>query len=75
MNLGASAGPFVIGWIKQATGSITWGLLAVAGGVLMSGIIALLIGHDSAAEHGTAAAAGDAAAFANSANTPGSGSA
>jgi len=74
-NIGGFAGPFVIGWIKQATGSFTWGLLAVAGGVLMSGIIALLIGHDSAAEHGISAAAGDAAAFANSAHTPGGGAA
>jgi hypothetical protein len=37
----------VIGWIKQATGSYTWGLLAVAGSVLSTGIIAALIGHDS----------------------------
>jgi len=44
-NVGGFAGPFVIGWIKEATGSFTWGLLAVAGGVLMTGIIALTIGH------------------------------
>jgi ACS family tartrate transporter-like MFS transporter len=73
-NIGGFAGPFLIGWIKQATGSFTGGLLAVAGGVLMSGIIALLIGHDSAAEHGSAAV-GDAAAFANSSGTPGGGAA
>ena len=45
-NVGGFAGPFVIGWIKESTGSFTWGLLAVAGGVLMTGIIALMIGHD-----------------------------
>jgi cyanate permease len=51
-NLGGFAGPFVIGWVKDATGSFTWGLVALAGGVLSAGIIAVLIGHDAAAEHG-----------------------
>jgi len=51
-NVGGFAGPFAIGWIKDATGSFTWGLLAVAGSVLLTGILAVLIGHDSAAEHG-----------------------
>jgi MFS family permease len=46
-NVGGFAGPFVIGWIKEATGSYTWGLMAVAGSVLSTGIIAGLIGHDS----------------------------
>ena len=55
-NLGGFAGPFLIGWIKDSTGSFTWGLLAAAGGVLMTGIIALRLGHDSAAEHGEPAA-------------------
>jgi MFS transporter, ACS family, tartrate transporter len=45
-NVGGFAGPFLIGWIKDATGSFTWGLLAVACSVLMTGIAALLIGHD-----------------------------
>jgi cyanate permease len=45
-NVGGFAGPFVIGWIKESTGSFTWGLLAVAAGVLMTGIIALMMGHD-----------------------------
>jgi len=51
-NVGGFAGPFVIGWVRAATGSFTWGLLAVAGSVLLTGIIAVLIGHDSGAEHG-----------------------
>jgi ACS family tartrate transporter-like MFS transporter len=51
-NVGGFAGPFVIGWIKESTGSFTWGLVAVAGGVLSTGVIAVLIGHDPAAEHG-----------------------
>jgi MFS transporter, ACS family, tartrate transporter len=43
-NIGGFVGPFVIGWIKEATGSFTWGLIVVAGGVLLTGILALLIG-------------------------------
>jgi MFS transporter, ACS family, tartrate transporter len=61
-NVGGFVGPFVIGWIKQATGSFTWGLVAVAGGVLSTGIIAVLIGHDSAAEHGESTAPAEHAA-------------
>ncbi len=55
-NLGGFAGPYLIGWIRNATGSFTWGLLAAAGGVLMTGIIALRMGHDALAEHGEPAA-------------------
>jgi ACS family tartrate transporter-like MFS transporter len=43
-NLGGFTGPFLIGWIKTATGSYTWGLVALACGVLSTGVIALLIG-------------------------------
>jgi ACS family tartrate transporter-like MFS transporter len=56
-NVGGFAGPFMIGWIKDATGSFTWGLLAAAGSVLLTGIIAVLIGHDAGAEHGDHVAA------------------
>jgi ACS family tartrate transporter-like MFS transporter len=51
-NIGGFAGPFVIGWIKDATGNFTYGLVAVGSGVLLTGVLALLIGHDSAAERG-----------------------
>jgi hypothetical protein len=51
-NTGGFFGPFMIGWIKDATGSFTWGLYAAAAGVLLTGIFALLIGHDPSAEHG-----------------------
>jgi ACS family tartrate transporter-like MFS transporter len=54
-NVGGFAGPFVIGWIKHSTGSFSWGLLAAAAGVLLTGIVAVLIGHDSAEERGEAA--------------------
>ena len=43
-NIGGFVGPFVIGWIKDTTGSFTWGLIAVAGGVLLTGVVALVIG-------------------------------
>jgi MFS family permease len=47
-NVGGFAGPFIIGWIKDATGSYTWGLMAVAGSVLSTGIIAVLLGDAAA---------------------------
>ncbi len=43
-NLGGFVGPLIIGWIRGSTGSFTWGLVALAGGVLSTGVIALLIG-------------------------------
>lgn len=54
-NIGGFAGPYVIGWMKDATGNFTYGLLVVASGVLLTGLSALLIGHDAAAERGGAA--------------------
>ena len=50
-NLGSFAGPYLVGWIKEASGSFTWGLLTVSAGVLFSGIIALQVGHDVRAEY------------------------
>jgi ACS family tartrate transporter-like MFS transporter len=47
-NLGGFAGPFVIGWIRQTSGSFSWGLLAVGAGVLLTGALTLLIGHNRA---------------------------
>jgi ACS family tartrate transporter-like MFS transporter len=58
-NVGGFAGPFVVGWVKQATGAFTWGLLAVAGSVLSTGIIAVIIGDGSRAERRGRAAAPD----------------
>ena len=51
-NIGGFLGPFVVGWIKDRTGSYAPGLLVVAGCVLMTGIVALILGHDSKAEYG-----------------------
>jgi ACS family tartrate transporter-like MFS transporter len=56
-NIGGFAGPYAVGWIKDATGSFTWGLVLVASGVLLTGVIALLLGHDAGAEHGQIPAA------------------
>jgi MFS transporter, ACS family, tartrate transporter len=54
-NIGGFAGPYVIGWVKDTTGNFTYGLLVVASGVLLTGVLAVLIGHDVAAERGGAA--------------------
>jgi ACS family tartrate transporter-like MFS transporter len=51
-NLGGFAGPYLIGWVKQATGNFTWGLIAVALCVLSTGIISAVIGRNSAAQIG-----------------------
>lgn len=42
-NLGGLAGPWVIGAIKKSTGSFQGGLLVVAGGLLVGGVIVLMI--------------------------------
>jgi nitrate/nitrite transporter NarK len=42
-NLGGFIAPFAIGWIKQATGSFTNALLVLAGALVVSAVIALLI--------------------------------
>ena len=51
-NLSGFFGPYAMGWIKDATGSFTWGLLALAGSVLSTGIIAVLIGRKPAGAFG-----------------------
>jgi nitrate/nitrite transporter NarK len=51
-NIGGFVGPFAIGWIRDATGSFTWGLIVVAAGILLTGVIALIVGHDARAEYG-----------------------
>jgi MFS family permease len=49
-NLGGFVGPYVIGWIKDATGEITLGLVVLAAGPIMAGIVTFVIGHDSKIE-------------------------
>jgi MFS transporter, ACS family, tartrate transporter len=55
-NLAGFAGPFAMGWIKDHTGSYAGGLLLLAAlGIIAMGI-ALILGHDDAAERAPAAA-------------------
>jgi MFS transporter, ACS family, tartrate transporter len=49
-NLGGFVGPYAIGWIKDATGAPTLGLVALAACYLMAGSVTLLLGHDSQIE-------------------------
>jgi MFS family permease len=49
-NLGGFAGPYAIGWIKDATGETTLGLVVLATCPIMAGVIAFLMGHDSKME-------------------------
>jgi len=49
-NLGGFVGPYAIGWIKDATGETTLGLVVPAAGLIMAGIVTFLMGHDSKIE-------------------------
>jgi MFS transporter, ACS family, tartrate transporter len=44
-NLGGSIGPFVVGWVKESTGSFAGGLYALAAFSLMSAVVAALWLH------------------------------
>jgi ACS family tartrate transporter-like MFS transporter len=49
-NLGGFVGPYAIGWIKDATGATTLGLVALAACYMIAGLVTLLLGHDSQIE-------------------------
>jgi len=49
-NVGGFVGPYIIGWIKNATGKFTVGLLTVAGCVLLTGFLVLWVGRHLPAE-------------------------
>jgi ACS family tartrate transporter-like MFS transporter len=49
-NLGGFAGPYAIGWIKDATGETALGLVVLAAGPIMAGVVAFLMGHNSKIE-------------------------
>lgn len=49
-DIGGFVGPFVAGWIKDSTGGHALGLLAIAFGVLMTGVIAVVVGRGGKAE-------------------------
>jgi MFS family permease len=49
-NLGGFVGPYAIGWIKDATGDTTLGLVVLAACSIMAGGVAFLMAHDSKME-------------------------
>jgi MFS transporter, ACS family, tartrate transporter len=55
-NLAGFAAPFVMGYLKDATGGFTAGLLLVAAFPLLSAILVLLLGHNVALERAAAPA-------------------
>jgi MFS transporter, ACS family, tartrate transporter len=55
-NLAGFAGPYAMGWIKDATGSFAGGLLLIAALAIAAMIIVLALGHNRALERTPAAA-------------------
>jgi MFS transporter, ACS family, tartrate transporter len=55
-NLSGYFGPFVIGWIKDATGGFAWGLVTIAACALVALVITLILGHDEQLERAPEAA-------------------
>ena len=49
-NLGGFVGPYAIGWVKDATGETTLGLVVLAACSIMAGVLTFLMGHDSKIE-------------------------
>ncbi|SAK84443.1 major facilitator transporter [Caballeronia temeraria] len=56
-NLGGFAGPAVIGWLKESTGSYSGGLYFVAGLLVMSAVLTLLLARSQKASVSTSNAA------------------
>jgi ACS family tartrate transporter-like MFS transporter len=55
-NLSGYFGPFVIGWIKDATGGFAWGLTTIAACAVVALGITLALGHDEQLERAPEAA-------------------
>jgi MFS family permease len=49
-NLAGFAGPYLIGWVKETTGSTSTGLLVLAALPLLAGLLVFLGGHETKAE-------------------------
>ena len=62
-NLGGFVGPYAIGWIKDATGEITLGLVVLAACSIMAGVVTFLMGHDSKIELAGSRMTGDGTAI------------
>jgi len=45
-NLGGFLGPYMVGFIKDATGSFSMGLLVISMGALVGAVVLLALGHD-----------------------------
>lgn len=58
-NLGGFAGPAMIGWVKDQTGSYAGGLYFVAGLLMVSAVLTLILGRS---QKPTASAIAEAAA-------------
>jgi len=54
-NLSGFFGPYAMGWVKDATGSFTGGLLLIAALALVAMFIVLTLSHDAALEKAPAA--------------------
>jgi len=53
-NLAGFGGPYLIGWVKEATGSTSTGLLVLALLPLIAGLLVFLGGHETKTEFATA---------------------
>ncbi|MGH7746682.1 MAG: MFS transporter, partial [Candidatus Dormibacteria bacterium] len=49
-NLAGFFGPFIMGWLREATGNFAAGLLVIAAFALLAMIVVLLLRHESALE-------------------------
>jgi len=49
-NLAGFAGPYLIGWVKETTGSTSTGLLVLAVLPLLAGLLVFLGGHETKVE-------------------------
>jgi ACS family tartrate transporter-like MFS transporter len=56
-NLAGFGGPYLIGWVKEATGSTSTGLLVLAVLPLIGGLLVFLGGHETKAEFAAVAPA------------------
>ena len=53
-NLGGFLGPYLVGLIKDATGSFSMGLLAISSGALAGAVVLFALGHDRRLEQAPA---------------------